>query len=139
VSSSFKCDFLTRIDQKERATLLSRENSGTIPGSRLSTDEGAIAMGDFKKFYELAGQNDEIQKRLVGIRDLDEFARAVVGIARERGFTFTAEEVKAGLRETSDAGELTQAELDGVAGGMKPKTQSCALGGCTENKTILCP
>jgi predicted ribosomally synthesized peptide with nif11-like leader len=76
-----------------------------------------------KQFWQKARQDAGLQKKLLSIQGKDRQATlaAVVTLAGEAGFALTAHEYDAAVREEltrqHSAGEMTQEQLDSVAGG----------------------
>ena len=67
---------------------------------------------NLKKFLEEASRNDELKARLTALTDKETAVEKAVEIAKEYGFTLTAEDF-----QPADGGELSLDELDQVAGG----------------------
>ena len=73
---------------------------------------------NLKKFLEEASKNEELKTKLKALTDKDTDTEKAIEIAKEYGFTLTAEDFK----ETQGA-VISDDELDQVAGG------ACFLGG----------
>ena len=77
-----------------------------------------------KKFWAKAKQDKALQAKLAAIQGKDHQAAiaAVVKLAAESGFAFTAQEYEAAVREElarqHAAGELSDEQLAGMAGGI---------------------
>ena len=67
---------------------------------------------NLKKFLEEAGKNEELKARLAALTDKETAAEKVIELAKEYGFTLTAEDF-----QPADGAELSLDELDSVAGG----------------------
>ncbi|WP_035779153.1 Nif11-like leader peptide family RiPP precursor [Butyrivibrio sp. MC2013] len=67
---------------------------------------------NLKKFLEEASKNEELKTKLEALTDKDTATEKAIEIAKEYGFTLTAEDFK----ETQGA-VLSDDELDQVAGG----------------------
>ena len=68
---------------------------------------------NLKKFLEEASKNEELKARLAALTDKETAAEKVIELAKEYGFTLTAEDF-----QPADGAELSLDELDSVAGGM---------------------
>ena len=67
---------------------------------------------NLKKFLEEASKNEELKARLAALTDKETAAEKVIELAKEYGFTLTAENF-----QPADGAELSLDELDSVAGG----------------------
>ena len=67
---------------------------------------------NMKKFLEEAGKNEELKAKLAALTDKDTAVEKAIEIAKEYGFTLTAENF-----QPADGAELSLDELDSVAGG----------------------
>ena len=67
---------------------------------------------NLKKFLEEASKNEELKAKLAALTDKDTAAAKAVELAKEYGFTLTAEDF-----QPADGAELSLDELDQVAGG----------------------
>ena len=67
---------------------------------------------NLKKFLEEASKNEELKAKLSALTDKDTAAAKAVELAKEYGFTLTAEDF-----QPADGEELSLDELDSVAGG----------------------
>ena len=67
---------------------------------------------NLKKFLEEASKNEELKARLAALTDKETAVEKAIEIAKEYGFTLTAEDFK-----PADDAELSLDELDQVAGG----------------------
>lgn len=67
---------------------------------------------NLKKFLEEASKNEELKARLAALNDRETAAEKVIEIAKEYGFTLTAEDLR-----PADGEELSLDQLDQVAGG----------------------
>ena len=65
-----------------------------------------------KKFLEEASKNEELKAKLAALTDKDTAVVKAVEIAKEYGFTLTADDFK-----TADGTDLSADELEAVAGG----------------------
>ena len=70
----------------------------------------AISEKQLKAFQEAVKTDAELQEKLKAAKEVD----AVVAIARTAGFVICAEE----LKKSSGSEELSDEELEGVAGGL---------------------
>ena len=69
-----------------------------------------------KAFWEAVQADTSLQEKLRATTDAD----SIASIAKEAGFEITAEEVE------EAQSELSEEQLKGVAGGIRPCTQDCA-------------
>ncbi|MGD1901796.1 MAG: Nif11-like leader peptide family natural product precursor [Geitlerinemataceae cyanobacterium] len=89
---------------------------------------------NLQAFYKVFRTDLSLQKQLDGIADEYMYAEKAVEIGRDRGFEFTAADVKAALAEPeaflegSIAAELGDYELEAIAGGTLTKCSSDNLG-----------
>ena len=67
---------------------------------------------NLKKFLEEASKNEELEASLTALTDKDTAVEKAIEIAKEYGFTLTAENF-----QPADGAELSLDELDSVAGG----------------------
>ena len=68
---------------------------------------------NLKKFLEEASKNEELKARLAALTDKETAVEKAVEIAKEYGFTLTAEDF-----QPAENDELSLDELEKVAGGM---------------------
>ena len=68
---------------------------------------------NLKKFLEEASKNEELKTKLEALTDKETAGERAVEIAKEYGFTLTAEDFK-----SAEGEELSVDELEQVAGGM---------------------
>ena len=68
---------------------------------------------NLKKFLEEASKNEELKTKLEALTDKETAGERAVEIAKEYGFSLTAEDFK-----SAEGGELSVDELEQVAGGM---------------------
>ena len=67
---------------------------------------------NLKKFLEEASKNEELKARLAALTDKETAVEKTIELAKEYGFTLTAEDF-----QPADGAELSLDELDSVAGG----------------------
>ena len=67
---------------------------------------------NLKKFLEEASKNEELKARLAALTDKETAVEKAIELAKEYGFTLTAEDF-----QPADGAELSLDELDSVAGG----------------------
>lgn len=67
---------------------------------------------NFKRFLEEASRNEELKAKLTALTDKDAVAAQTIEIAKEFGFTLSAEDLK-----PAEGSELSPDELEQVAGG----------------------
>ena len=68
---------------------------------------------NLKKFLEEASKNEELKAKLAALTDKETAVEKTVEIAKEYGFTLTAEDFQA-----AEAADLSPDELEQVAGGV---------------------
>ena len=83
-----------------------------------------MSLENVKRFMDAVNQDPALQQRLVATSDPAESLRLAVEAGAERGLPFTPEEFVAGIRTmtqenipNANAGELSDSELNQVAGG----------------------
>jgi predicted ribosomally synthesized peptide with nif11-like leader len=84
---------------------------------------------NMKAFLEKVSSDEALKekvKALESIKDLDKCKAAAVELAKEAGFTLVDEDFVSDMAE----GELSDSEMDAVAGGLKPGCFSTNTG-CT--------
>ena len=67
---------------------------------------------NLKKFLEEASKNEELKAKLAALTDKDTAVEKAIAIAKEYGFTLTAEDFQPAAGK-----ELSPDEMDAVAGG----------------------
>ena len=67
---------------------------------------------NLKKFLEEASKNEELKAKLAALTDKETAVEKAVELAKDYGFTLTAEDF-----QPADGGELSLDELNQVAGG----------------------
>ena len=67
---------------------------------------------NLKKFLEEASKNEELKAKLAALTDKETAVEKAIEIAKEYGFTLTAEDF-----QPADGAELSLDELESVAGG----------------------
>lgn len=103
--------------------------------------------GTLAQFIQTIGADPALKAQLGATRSWDEFTQLAAKLGRERGLSFTADELSAAMAAmTPAAGELTDAELEQAAGGLcgdtttRP-TNARACGrtfNCAQSE-IICP
>ena len=68
---------------------------------------------NLKKFLEEASENEELKAKLAALTDKETTVEKVIELAKEYGFTLTAEDF-----QPAEGAELSLDELDSVAGGV---------------------
>ena len=76
-----------------------------------------------KAFLEAVKADAGLQEKLKAAGDAD----AVVGIAKEAGFVILAEELQRAQAVISEVSEVSEEELEGVAGGSAVGAATCAF------------
>ena len=80
-----------------------------------------MSIESVKKFYELLQSDEILQERVKAAED----SATVVQIASEKGYEFTEQELDRAMQEAIFEGELSEQELEAVAGaGKKTKIKS---------------
>jgi len=78
-------------------------------------------MEQLKAFIEKAQSDKELMGKLDTLGEKDAGADEIIALAKESGFTITADEiVKLKSENTADSAELKENELETVAGGVRP-------------------
>jgi predicted ribosomally synthesized peptide with nif11-like leader len=73
---------------------------------------------NLERFLELASQDAQMKSRLKLAPNQSAFVELLVGLGKQKGFDFTAADVKGALAGVaSPSAELSDAELEAVAGG----------------------
>jgi predicted ribosomally synthesized peptide with nif11-like leader len=72
-----------------------------------------------QQFLQMLFQNQQFQERLSAIDDRETFLRSCVNIGKEKGYDFNIQEVEEFMKlmATQQQGELSEEELEAVAGG----------------------
>ena len=73
-------------------------------------------MNQIKAFFEKAKTDNELMAKLNELGEKEAQEEEIIRLAAENGFTITAEEIEQ-ARNTQLTGELSEEELDKVAGG----------------------
>jgi predicted ribosomally synthesized peptide with nif11-like leader len=85
--------------------------SHTVQGGNLMSKE------NLERFYELVRNDATLQKQLANATDADQFADLAVRLGAQSGFAFTADDVRSSIEPVARTGDLSEAELEAVAGG----------------------
>jgi predicted ribosomally synthesized peptide with nif11-like leader len=95
-------------------------------------------MSKINDFYEEVKNNPALFEKLnalneqyseVNDENIDDISIHVVNIAREYGYDFTAADFRSFVHRTKSSEELSDEQLEAVAGGEYPKSCVCAIGG----------
>lgn len=80
-----------------------------------------MAVEDVEKFYsEVLQNNQQLTERLQGLESNESFYQTTAQLGQENGYTFTPGDVETYVRQKkSEMGELSDQELEAVAGGIK--------------------
>ncbi len=78
-----------------------------------------MSIQSVKDFYELLQSDENLQERVKAADD----SATVVQIASEMGYEFTEQELDRAMQEALVEGELSEQELEAVAGAGKSKTK----------------
>ncbi|MFM6387215.1 MAG: Nif11-like leader peptide family RiPP precursor [Microcystis sp.] len=83
-----------------------------------------MSQPDVERFYEIARNSEELQAMLGAAEDRDSFVETAVRLGQENGCNFTLEEANKFLNAKKGDAELSEQELEAVAGGRR----RCNLG-----------
>lgn len=90
-----------------------------------------MSQENVQQFYATVQNNEQLQQQLGAAQSKEAFKEKAVQLGQENGYTFTADEVDAFLNQSGQQqGELSEGELEAVAGGGKcpgPLTTVCVL------------
>ena len=76
-----------------------------------------MSQPDVERFYEIARNSEELQSLLGAAEDRDSFVETAVRLGQENGCNFTLEEANEFLSIEKGDVELSEQELEAVAGG----------------------
>lgn len=78
-----------------------------------------MSKANLEQFYILVQNSEELQQQLGAIQDSQIFNETAARLGQENGYSFTADEVDAFLKEKTQQSnaELSDRELEAVAGG----------------------
>jgi len=85
-----------------------------------------MSVDNVKNFYAKVNEDESLQQQLIELArtSAEESMQALIQLANEQGFSFDNNDLEAFFAETaknlSPTGELSEAELDAVAGGNTP-------------------
>jgi predicted ribosomally synthesized peptide with nif11-like leader len=100
-----------------------------------------MSTGQIEQFYSRASSDPAILNKLMAdTQTPDEFIDKAVALGAEAGFTFSRDEADAWIKEQIEAkasGELSDLQLEGVAGGKGFGTQSGNLSGLPPGGLIV--
>ena len=88
-----------------------------------------MSQPDVERFYEIARNSEELQAMLGAAEDRDSFVETAVRLGQENGCNFTLDEANEFLNTKKGDAELSEQELEAVAGGRRGRLRLC-------NKTI---
>jgi len=108
-------------------------------------------MSKFKEFYDKINSDAEIGAEFKKVLEEQKIApgtpfekfneenlNALIPFAKKAGFDFTLDEVKAFLKSNTEGGELSDDELEAVAGG-KGNSNECSSNGVScSNAGVIC-
>jgi predicted ribosomally synthesized peptide with nif11-like leader len=88
-----------------------------------------MSLDNVGRFIDALSTDTALQQKLGAVRDPAEMARLAVQAGSERGIRFTEKEFLATIdrHRAAGSGQLSDDELEGVAGGMKVAAQSSGL------------
>ena len=78
-----------------------------------------MSQPDVERFYEIARNSEELQALLGAAEDRDSFVQTAVRLGQENGCNFTIEEANEFLNTKHGDAELSDQELEAVAGGSR--------------------
>ncbi|MCA2607556.1 Nif11-like leader peptide family RiPP precursor [Microcystis sp. M26BS1] len=84
-----------------------------------------MSQPDVERFYEIARNSEELQAMLGAAEDRDSFVETAVRLGQENGCNFTLDEAHEFLNTKKGDAELSEQELEAVAGGRR---RPCNLG-----------
>ena|GEM_PF-1223157 len=96
-------------------------------------------MEQVKAFIEKATRDEQLAAKLEELTKQNAEVGEIIALAAEYGFTFTAEDLEAAKRNAGESRELSEEELDNVAGGATYNyydEDTCK--GLTERKNGVC-
>jgi predicted ribosomally synthesized peptide with nif11-like leader len=83
-------------------------------------DQTTMSQNNVIKFYrEVVESNEQLQEQLGAAEDGPTFLDLAVRLGQERGYTFTGEDVEAFMNSQRGEAELSEEELEAVAGGRR--------------------
>jgi predicted ribosomally synthesized peptide with nif11-like leader len=91
------------------------------------------------QFYQQVMQEPALRQQFQAAPDRESLANLAVEVGQQNGYSFTTEEVKQALvaqSAASEIGELSDEQLEAVAGGKRPKSSIEIYSG--EAKEIKC-
>ena len=89
-----------------------------------------MSQPDVERFYEIARNSEELQSLLGAAEDRDSFVETAVRLGQENGCNFTLDEANEFLNTKKGDAELSEQELEAVAGGRRRG------GGCNLNTRL---
>ena len=89
-----------------------------------------MSQPDVERFYEIARNSEELQAMLGAAEDRDSFVETAVRLGQENGCNFTLDEANEFLNTKHGDAELSEQELEAVAGGRRRG------GGCNLNTRL---
>ncbi len=78
-----------------------------------------MSQPDIERFYQIAQNSEELQELLGQAEDRDSFVGTAVRLGQENGCNFTIEEANEFLNTKKGDAELSEQELEAVAGGRR--------------------
>jgi len=78
-----------------------------------------MSQPDVERFYEIARNSEELQTMLGAAEDRDSFVETAVRLGQENGCNFTLDEANEFLNTKKGDAELSEQELEAVAGGRR--------------------
>jgi len=93
-------------------------------------------MEQLKAFLEKAGTDNDLSAKLEALGEDTKHSEKLIAIAAEHGFTVTQEEIEE-AKSAKPKGQLSEEELETVAGGTGGEEQSEGIDGWTVNR--YCP
>jgi predicted ribosomally synthesized peptide with nif11-like leader len=84
-----------------------------------------MSQPDVERFYEIARNSEELQAMLGAAEDRDSFVETAVRLGQENGCNFTLDEANEFLNTKKGDAELSEQELEAVAGGRRGRLRLC--------------
>jgi predicted ribosomally synthesized peptide with nif11-like leader len=110
---------------------------GTQCAHKYKISESTMSQAHIEQFYGKASQDPAlVNKMLAGTSDPEDFIRNAVKEGNAQGYQFTFEEAAAWIKQQQEikaSGELTDSQLESVAGGKGSTVNITSLSG---NKTV---
>ena len=97
-----------------------------------------------QKFFETVGEDEALQAELAQALEAENDREAVTQLAKAKGYDFSPEELwtevqkrQAEAQDKVEAGELSDDDLEQVAGGLTPTAAALIIGGAFAGSATL--